>query len=129
MINKDEVDDYLTVDEHIETEKETIKMAAKIVLRRQVRTSKDIAWYKATDDQKTAAKVVSQGTGRSVTGYRNYKLGLKNYNIKFFPSVALHTAHYADAGIKAIIDARKAYNTANGIVEKEITIDLPNMQF
>ena len=99
---------------------------AKILIRRYKKTSKDVEWYKTTDEQKAAVSAASKKEHRSITARRHFNNGLKLYYVKFFPRVELYDAYVADAGMKAINDARKAYNTENGIDEKEIIIDMPN---
>jgi len=99
---------------------------AKLLVRRQKRTDKAIEWYKISEDQKTAVSAASKKEHRSITSRRHFNNGLKVYYIKFFPRVELYDAYVADAGMKAINDARKAYNTEKGIVENEIIVDMPN---
>ena len=99
---------------------------AKLLIRRLKRTAKDIDWYKTTDEQKATISDASKKEHRSITARRHFHNGLRLYYIKFFPRVALYDAYVADAGMKAINDARAAYNTEKGIDEKEIIIDMPN---
>lgn len=101
-------------------------MGAKLLIRRQKRTDKAIEWYKTTDDQKAAVAAATKKEHRSITARRHFHNGLRLYYIKFFPRTALYDAYVADAGMKAINDARAAYNTEKGIDEKEIVIDMPN---
>ena len=98
---------------------------AKMLIRRYKKTSKDIEWYKTTDEQKAAVSAASKKEHRSITARRHFHNGLRLYYIKFFPREELYDAYVADAGMKAINDARKAYNTEKGIDEKEIIIDMP----
>lgn len=101
-------------------------MAAKIIIRRLKRTSKDIAWYTATDAQKASIASATKKEHRSLTTRRHFNNGLTLYYIKFFPLKAKYDAYVADANMTAINDARKAHNTEKGITEKEIIIDMPN---
>lgn len=97
---------------------------AKIVIRRMYRTSKDIAWYATTDEQKAAVSAATKKEHRSLTTRRHFNNGKKLYYIKFFPRTELYDAYAADANMKAIDDARKAHNTEKGIKEREVVITL-----
>jgi hypothetical protein len=99
-------------------------MAAKLVVRREVRTSKDVAWYKAPDA--TKASVKAAGGIRAAAGHNVFNNGVKKFSTLFFPRVDLYDAYVARTDIAEAKAARSAYNAANGITENEVVISLPN---
>lgn len=100
-------------------------MAAKLVIIKQKRESADVAFFSASEAQKAA--VAADTTVKAVTGERHFKGGLTKIRTLFFPTVELFDAWVASEAVQAAHADRAAYNEANGIVESQRVIDMPNL--
>jgi hypothetical protein len=98
-------------------------MACKLVVIKQKRPSLNVPFFVASEAQKTASTTGIVG----VTGQRNINNGLNNVRTIFFPSAERFAEWEANTGVKTLQTARAAYNTAHGITEHTIVIDLPNL--
>jgi len=100
-------------------------MASKLVIIKQTRPSADVAFFAMSAEQKASVKTDSAVV--AVAGERNVGRSLIKVRTLFFPYLAAYEEWQTSSVVAEVASARSAYNAANGITERVIEIDLPNL--
>lgn len=97
-------------------------MASKLLVIKQTRPSLDVPFYSPTAENKAAMRAEPLPI---VAGERNIASGLKKIRTLFFTNAQAFTDWQASELMQSNIAERAAYNAANGIIEEQHVVDMP----